>query len=253
MPRRGEILQNILLHAMEENDIDNVTYKQWVFNPRTSLETSMKCTSEFIDDFCAKMKLLLPHSFVVKQQSDFLRNLKKSLQDHEFIVICDFAENYAFVVEDAAPGFHWNNNQAIVFPAVIYFKSDNKLKHKSLVIISDCLTHDSITVNVYCKIIIDYVKTLSKKVSKVYYFSDGAPQQFKNYKHFQNLYFHRQDFGVEAEWHFFPTAHGKGPCDGVGGTVKRMAARANLQLPPDRQITTARELYEWASNPTNLP
>lgn len=67
------------------------------------------------------------------------------------------------------------------------------------------------------------------------------------------MYHHVEDFGISAEWHFFPTAHGKGPCDGVRGTVKRMAARANLQLPPDQQITTVRELYECASKPSNLP
>lgn len=50
---------------------------------------------------------------------------------------------------------------------------------------------------------------------------------------------------------FFATAHGKGPCDGVGGTLKGAAARATLQLPPDRQITTRLDLYRWAS--THLP
>ena len=42
---------------------------------------------------------------------------------------------------------------------------------------------------------------------------------------------HEADFGVPAEWHFSATSHGKGACDGVGGTVKRLAARASLQRP----------------------
>ena len=41
-------------------------------------------------------------------------------------------------------------------------------------------------------------------------------------------------------------AHGKGPCDGVGGTVKRLAARASLQRPFENQILTPLQLYEWA-------
>jgi len=32
-----------------------------------------------------------------------------------------------------------------------------------------------------------------------------------------------------AEWHFYATAHGKGVCDGLVGTVKRLAAKASLQ------------------------
>ena len=30
------------------------------------------------------------------------------------------------------------------------------------------------------------------------------------------------DFGMPAEWHFFATSDGKGPCDGVGGTVSSL-------------------------------
>ena len=64
---------------------------------------------------------------------------------------------------------------------------------------------------------------------KIIYFSDGAAAQYKNRKNFLNLCHHKADFGVDAEWHFFATSHGKGPCDGLGGTVKRLAARASLQ------------------------
>ena len=47
---------------------------------------------------------------------------------------------------------------------------------------------------------------------------------------------------------FFPTAHGKGACDGIGGSIKRAAAKASLRLSPDKQILTAVSLYEWLKN-----
>ena len=40
--------------------------------------------------------------------------------------------------------------------------------------------------------------------------------------------------------------HGSWPCDGLGGTVKRLAARASLQRPFENQILTSLEFYEWA-------
>ena len=43
------------------------------------------------------------------------------------------------------------------------------------------------------------------------------------------------------------SAHGKGPCDGVGGTVKRLATKASLQRPYDNQILTAQQLFDWAA------
>ena len=58
--------------------------------------------------------------------------------------------------------------------------------------------------------------------------------------------FHTQDFNLEAEWHFFATSHGKGPCDGLGGTIKHEAARTSLQRPLEGKIQTALQLYEWA-------
>ena len=41
-------------------------------------------------------------------------------------------------------------------------------------------------------------------------------------------------------------SHGKGSCDGVGGCVKRLAARASLQPLYDKQILMPRQLYEFS-------
>lgn len=248
-----EVLSDFLKDLFDDHEIDEIGYCEWVSKPRTNLQTVTQCASEFVEHFCEKIQGLLPHSFIAKEQAAFLRDLKATLPENEFIVVCDFAENYAFVVQDAAPGFHWNNSQATVYPVVMYYKSQGELCHKSLVVISDCLTHDSIAVYVYSKIVVEYIKTLSDVVSKIHYISDGAPQQFKNFKHFSNVYYHEEDFGIPAEWHFSPTAHGKGPCDGVGGIIKRLAALASLKLPPEKQITTPWKFFEWASNPKNLP
>lgn len=244
-----DYLNNVLTELLSKNEIDEVTYKQWLAKLRTSLETFVKDSSEFIDDFCEKVNILLPHAFISKKQVDFMKNVKMSLKEGDFLVICDFAENYAFVVQDAAPGFHWNNSQATVYPVVIYFKDS----HKSLAIVSDNTIHDAIAVHIYTRIVVNYIKSISDNVRKIYYFSDGAPQQFKNYKNIANLCHHEKDFGIKAEWHFFATAHGKSPCDGIGGTLKREAARASLQRPSDRQITTPKELYNWANQPSILP
>ena len=60
-----------------------------------------------------------------------------------------------------------------------------------------------------------------------------------------NLCFHEEDFCVSAEWHFFGTSHGKGPCDGIGGTTKKLATRASLQRNQD-PIMTPQKLFVWA-------
>lgn len=122
----------------------------------------------------------------------------------------------------------------------------------SYVIISNCLHHDTVAVYLFQKNLIAYLKKkLASHPQKIYYFSDGAAAQYKNRKNFINLCYHEEDFGISAEWHFSATSHGKGACDGLGGTLKRLAARASLQRPYDAQIMTPRQLFEWAT--MNIP
>ena len=55
--------------------------------------------------------------------------------------------------------------------------------------------------------------------------------------------------GIDAEWHFFfATSHGKWPCDGIGGTVKTLAAKDSLQRPYCEQIMTPRQLFQFAED-----
>lgn len=159
----------------DDDAVDDITYKYWIPNPCCSLETLIKDSSEFIEIFSNHIVNLLPHDFIAEEPSGFMKNKKKSLKNNEFLVICDFAENYAFAIQDAVPGFHWNNNQAIIFPVVIYYKQNSELTYRSLVIISDNNNHDAVAVYVYLKIVTDFIKDLNPDVEKVFYFSDDTP------------------------------------------------------------------------------
>jgi hypothetical protein len=46
----------------------------------------------------AKLAALQPHSFVAVQQATYLKELKSDLQVGVVIVLCDFAENYSFML-----------------------------------------------------------------------------------------------------------------------------------------------------------
>ena len=86
------------------------------------------------------------------------------------------------------------------------------------------------------KTMINYLHELLPQVKKLFYFSDGCGGQYKNYKNFMNLCLHKQDFGLDAEWIFFATSHGKSPCDMIGGSVKCHAAKRSLQRTMNNQI-----------------
>lgn len=242
-------LYTYLLNLLDENMIENVTFKQWVSVDRSTLETFTLPADEFVEQFIGKLNILLPHSFLSVQQASFYQECKLNLKPREVLVTADFSENYAFVLQDAAQGFHWNNTQATIHPFVAYYVDSGELRHLSYVVISDCLHHDTIAVYLFQKKFISHLlASLSSPPLKIRYFSDGAASQYKNRKNFINLCHHEEDFGIPAEWHFSATSHGKGACDGLGGTVKRLAARASLQKPYEEQIMTPRQLFQWASS-----
>lgn len=224
-----------------------IKFNQWISTDRCQLETLTKTTEDFIAYFLEKLKALIPHNFLSQQQSSFIKDLKNNLAVNEFLVSLDFAENYSFIIQNAAQGFHWNNSQATIHPFVIYYRNVNgQLEHYSFVIISDCLIHDSVAVNLFIDKLVDFLKGKFEVISKIYYLSDGAASQYKNKKNFATVLHHLNDYGIECEWHFHVTSHGKGPCDGIGGTLKRKAARASLSKEYEKVITTAKELYDWA-------
>ena len=100
---------------------------------------------------------------------------------------------------------------------------------------------------------IEYLKATFGLIEKIYYFSDGARQQYKNFKNAINVVHHKSHFNIDAEWHFFATAHGKGSCDGLGATVKRGAIRASLQSGDENHILSAKDLFEWLSLTGRMP
>jgi hypothetical protein len=55
------------------------------------------------------------------------------------------------------------------------------------------------------------------------------PHSIKIEKNVINLCYHKDYFGTDVKWHFFATSLGKGACDGIGGTIKRLPRNASLQ------------------------
>lgn len=240
---------NIIKHIQQQFDaesVEQVTYKQWVTVDRTNLETLQSSTDDLLDKLSNKLMSLLPHVFIAQQQSQFLAECKDNLQPGNYVVIADYSENYSFIVQDSVQGVHWNNCQATIHPFSVYFKENGEIRHKSIVAISENLKHDTDSFHLFQSEAINLLKQEFENIRKIIYFSDGSSSQYKNKKNFKNICLHEEDYKISAEWHFFATSHGKGPCDGIGGTLKRLATRASLQ-PGQDPLTTPKKLFDWAS------
>ena len=51
---------------MDNNLVDNIVYKQWVSVDQSTPKTISKSSDDFVDTFCEKLEVLLPHSFIAK-------------------------------------------------------------------------------------------------------------------------------------------------------------------------------------------
>jgi len=147
-----EKLKEELLTQLDENDVDQIIYKQWVSTDRSTLETYLSQAEEFADSFCDKLELLRPHSFIAKEQASFYATRKTTLKAGEFLVTADFSENYSFVLQDSAQGFHWNNSQATLHPFVAYYLDSEEVRHLSYIVILDSLHHDTVAVHLFQKL-----------------------------------------------------------------------------------------------------
>ena len=225
---------------------EEISFSEWSRTDGTKLIQRTLPKDQFINIFLKNLRDLISHDFIAKSQSKFLKKCKDELDENEVVILGDFAENYSSIIQNEVQAHYFNKNQSTLHPFVVYYKEQGELKSKSVVIISDCLTHDSWTVHYFLKVLINYIKEIVPGVKKAKFFTDGSASQYKNKKMFAILCSFAKEFGINAEWHFYATAHGKSPCDGLGGTVKRLARKASLQRPTENQITTAIELYEWA-------
>ena len=142
-------------------------------------------------------------------------------------------------------GYHWNKDQCTLHLVVIYYRNQqNQLVHKSICILSEDLDHDTSFVHELQRLVCNFIQETLPPIKHVEYLCDGCTGQYKNFKNLMNLCNHVNDFGFHDIWSFFATSHGKSPCDGIGGTVKKIA-QASLQRPVTDQILTFKAVEEF--------
>ena len=124
---------------------------------RSTLEMITKPADDFVDSFCDQIKLLIPHSFIAKQQSLYQTDTMLNLMPGHFLVICDFSENHSFVLQDADKHFI----------GIIHKQHCTHLWHTtknqescntSALLLSDCLYHDTITVHLFQKHLVQFLQ-----------------------------------------------------------------------------------------------
>jgi hypothetical protein len=199
-------------------------YLQWTAEYRKiQINTTL---SSARDEVLKQLPVMRHHAFIAKNQLHQIKTLKENLKDGEAVLQEDFSENFQIKQQDEIMAAHWVSNGVTIFTAVI----NTKTAVQSIVVISDELHHDKYSVLTFNRSILEAVSG-DGSIIDLHIFTDGANSQFKNRFTLSNLV-RPQLINPNlktVDWSFFGTAHGKGPVDGVGGTVKRTVWRRILQ------------------------
>jgi hypothetical protein len=122
------------------------------------------------------------------------------------------------------------------------------VQHKSYVGISEEKSHSAPTTLGFITKVMPELKKVLPNLKTVHFISDSPASQYRNRSIVQLVanfpaYFN----GINASWQFLEKGHGKGPCDGVGGSLKKAADQAVKQ---GAIISGAQEFFRWAEKST---
>lgn len=196
-----------------------------------------KVVTKIVDQSLTKMKFLdklesqtddfVNHVFRAHKQLAECRSLKQNLAEHDMVVHMDFAENYTCRSLNEVQSAYWNQTTVTLHPAVVYYKgSDSSVEHQSYAMISDETSHAASTVITMINALVPKLKEIDPQLERIHYWTDSPTSQYRNKTIFSFVANHTATYGVHAVWNYFECGHGKGVCDGLGGTTKRMADEA---------------------------
>jgi hypothetical protein len=199
---------------------------------------------EFVTKFINQMPLFKAHATRVIAQYKAVHTLKNNLPDGHITVQMDFAENWSVATCREIQSAYFAKDQLTIHPVVVHYSENGSLLHKSYILVSDERNHSAPTVYSFMQALVPNIRE-EIQLEHIHYITDSPSSQYRNIHMFSVLAKHKDLFGVSASWLYFEAGHGKGPCDGVGGSSKRMA---DDYVRRGNSITTAAQYAEYGNS-----
>lgn len=211
---------------------DRVHYRRWkredVKGKDMKLTTKKEYNSsreDFKEMFKEDLTLLRVHAKRVENQFKHVRLVHTLLPPMTACTLqLDYAENYTTSYQDAVAVAYFQGKQITVHPMVIHYRNEeNELCHFSIVGVSDVSSHMASTTMAFLRAAQPIIKVTLPELKTVHYVSDSPPSQYRNKTMVSFIAQHKALHNTMATWQYLESGHGKGPCDGVGGAVKKQA------------------------------
>ena len=213
---------------------------------------------EFKTRFASDLAKWRAHNKRVCHQFLALKKMREKMTSHDIELQLDFSENYTCEVSGEVQTAHFNAPQITLHPIVMRYKDtdDGELKVKSFSMCSELDKAHNVEM-IYSMLREFWTVTLPRemgqdfvdRIRNVNYVSDSPFSQYRNNYIKFLVALHFSLFGTRATWNFLEAGHGKGACDGVGGTVKNKATQASKH---GAQICDFEGFWNWCSTDPSI-
>jgi len=246
----GNGLRNIC--NMQEDTDQLITWYVWKNDGDGRLTKVVEegSASDLVTYLCSITPQFLEHCYVKRHQADMYKKQREAAEtswsEEAALLQVDFSENYTCMYQDEIQSAHWQQSQVSLFTAAIWYAG----KLHPTVIVTDNTIHAKETVVAYIRKLLLLVKARAPASLKtVHIWSDGPASQFKNRYIAAALVTLQKMTGLQIQWNFFATSHGKGPVDGIGGSVKR---HVWLAVKSRKHVVTNASTFLTACRGTNV-
>ena len=84
----------------EADESSHISFREWTTTDRAEMFDRILTLERFIDLLIHRIEKLTPHSFITREQANYLNQVKQDLSGEKVIVLGDFVQNYQFILQN---------------------------------------------------------------------------------------------------------------------------------------------------------
>ena len=181
-----------------------------------------------LDLFRERLRTLKEHIYTKRAQVGSLEEIKNSLSTEDTLIQVDYSENYENVQQGEVQSAYFGHTSFSIFTACCYFRSttSGEIEKECVTVTSEASDHSRIAAMTCIAKVIDHMqlKIADNSIENIHIWSDGCASQFRSRYVFMLLTYFKKEKNLT--WHYNERHHGKGPMDGIGGSLKNIVFRA---------------------------
>ena len=223
LPARWASFEEYSSDSESESDGD-ISFFKWVKVDKQVTKAQINMSrDEAWEKWCSSIDVLKSHIHRKRKQNEFYNELKRNLNKNDCIIQVDYSESYCNKQQGEIQSAYFGHTNFSIFTVCGYFRKETSsdLTKVPITIVSEAKDQSRIASHACVSKVIECVEEqmpIANYLNRVIIWSDGCSAQFRSRFTFSILV----DLypAKTIEWNYNEAHHGKGPMDGIGGTIK---------------------------------